>query len=179
MSRIGKLPIEIPEKVKIEIVDGEIRAQGPNGKGAHTLGPKVNVRIDGNQLLVERPDDSAQARSMHGLTRTLLNNLVVGVHEGFTKVLEINGVGFRAEVQGSELHMNLGFSHPVVFPLPAGVSAAVERQTRLTLKSSDKQMLGETAAKIRALRPPEPYKGKGIKYSDEVIRRKQGKTGAS
>lgn len=115
---------------------------------------------------------------MHGLTRSLVNNLVFGVGVGFSRTLEINGVGYRAEVKGKDLHLTLGFSHPVVFPLPEGVTAQVERQTVLTLASHDKQLLGEIAAKIRALRPPEPYKGKGIKYADEVIRRKQGKTGA-
>lgn len=179
MSRIGKLPIAVPDKVKVQLVDGELRAEGPKGKGSVKIGENVLVRIDGAQVLVERPDDSARARAMHGLTRTLLNNLVVGVHTGFSKTLEINGVGYRAEVKGRELHMNLGFSHPVIFPLPAGVNAEVEKQTRLTLSSADKQVLGETAAKIRSLRPPEPYKGKGIKYSDETIRRKQGKTGAA
>jgi len=179
MSRIGKLPIDIPEKVKIQVVDGEVRAEGPKGKGSVKIPEGALVEIEGAQLLVKRPDDSQRARAMHGLTRSILNNLVVGVHEGFSKTLEINGVGYRAEVKGSEIHMNLGFSHPVVFPLPAGVTAAVDKQTRLTLSSSDKQVLGETAAKIRSLRPPEPYKGKGIKYADEVIRRKQGKTGAA
>ncbi|HWV37639.1 MAG TPA: 50S ribosomal protein L6 [Vulgatibacter sp.] len=179
MSRIGKKPIEIPAKVKVVLDGRRISAEGPKGKGSFTLGESVSVRVEGNQILVERPDDSAQARSMHGLTRSLVNNLVTGVSEGFSKTLDINGVGFRAEVKGKEVHLNLGFSHPVVFPLPEGVTAEVERQTHLTLRSADKQVLGETAAKIRSLRLPEPYKGKGIKYADETIRRKQGKTGAA
>lgn len=179
MSRIGKRPIEIPAKVKVALQGNRISAEGPKGKGDLTLGKNVNVRVDGNQILVERPDESAEARAMHGLTRTLVNNLVTGVSTGFSKTLDINGVGFRAEVKGKELHLTLGFSHPVVFPLPEGVTAEVEKQTRLTIKSADRQVLGETAAKIRSLRPPEPYKGKGIKYADETIRRKQGKTGAA
>lgn len=179
MSRIGKRPIEIPAKVKVVLDGGQISAEGPKGKGNLALGKNVNVRIDGNQILIERPDESAEARSMHGLTRTLVDNLVTGVSTGFSKTLDINGVGFRAEVKGKELHLTLGFSHPVVFPLPEGVTASVEKQTRLTIMGSDKQVLGETASKIRSLRPPEPYKGKGIKYADETIRRKQGKTGAA
>ncbi len=179
MSRIGKLPIEIPAKVKVQFEGNELKAEGPNGKGSLSIVEEARIRVEGNQLLVERKDDSARSRAMHGLTRSLANNLIVGVSTGFSKTLEINGVGYRAEVKGKELHLTLGFSHPVLFPLPEGVTAEVEKQTRLTLKSADKQVLGETAAKIRSLRPPEPYKGKGIKYSDEVIRRKQGKTGAA
>lgn len=178
MSRIGKQPVQIPEKTKVQIDGRDLRAEGPKGKGALTLGNFVSLNLEGNVLHVVRENDTAQARAMHGLTRSLVANLVEGVSNGFTKSLEINGVGYRAEVKGQEVHMNLGFSHPVVFPLPTGVSATTPAPTRLVLTSWDKQLLGETAAKVRALRPPEPYKGKGIRYSDETIRRKQGKTGA-
>ncbi|AKU91574.1 50S ribosomal protein L6 [Vulgatibacter incomptus] len=179
MSRIGKRPVAIPEKVKVQLIGNQMSAEGPKGKGNLTIGKNINVRIEGNQVIVERPDESAEARAMHGLTRTIVNNLITGVSAGFSKILDINGVGFRAEVKGQELHLTLGFSHPVVFPLPQGVSASVEKQTRLTITGSDKQVIGETASKIRSLRLPEPYKGKGIKYAEETIRRKQGKTGAA
>lgn len=178
MSRIGKQPIQIPEKTKVQVEGREIRVEGPKGKGALTIGNFVSLNLEGNVLQVERENDTAQARAMHGLTRSIVFNLVEGVSTGFSKTLEINGVGYRAEVKGNEVHMNLGFSHPVVFPLPEAVTAATPTPTRLVLSSWDKQMLGEVAAKIRGLRPPEPYKGKGIRYSDETIRRKQGKTGA-
>lgn len=178
MSRIGKRPVQIPEKVKVQLDGDVIRAEGPKGKAELTIGRFVNVKIEGNEILVERENDERDSRAMHGLTRSLIDNLITGVSTGFEKVLEINGVGYRAEVKGQEVHMNLGFSHPVVYPLPTGVTAKVDRQTVLTLSSHDKQLVGEVAAKIRALRPPEPYKGKGIKYADETIRRKQGKAGA-
>jgi large subunit ribosomal protein L6 len=178
MSRIGKRPIEIPEKVKVHLDGNDFRVEGPKGKSQLTIGNHVNVALEGNEILVTRHNDSKESRSMQGLTRSLLSNAVVGVSTGFSRTLEINGVGYRAEVKGQELHLTLGLSHPVVYPLPQEVTAQVERQTILTLSSHDKQVLGETAAKIRALRPPEPYKGKGIKYADETIRRKQGKAGA-
>jgi len=179
MSRIGKQPIEIPDKTKVQVDGNVVRAEGPKGKGSLTIGRHVSLVLEGNTLTVRRENDEPASRAMHGLTRTIVNNLVVGVSKGFEKTLEINGVGYRAEVKGKEVHLNLGFSHPVVFPLPEGVTAATPAPTRLVLSSWNKQLLGETAAKIRALRPPEPYKGKGIKYADETIRRKQGKTGAA
>jgi large subunit ribosomal protein L6 len=135
----------------------------------------VSIRVDGNLVRVEREHDERKVRALHGLTRKLIANMAQGVSQGFTRVLEINGVGYRAEVKGQEIHLTLGYSHPVVFPLPAGVTASVERQVIVTLTSADRQVLGETAAKLRSLRPPEPYKGKGIKYREEVIRRKAGK----
>lgn len=179
MSRIGKLPIPVPDKVKVVLDGREFRAEGPKGKGSLTIAPRINVRIEDKTVFVERPDDQRDARSLHGLTRSLLNNLITGVHTGFERVLEINGVGFRAEVKGKELHLNLGYSHPVVYPLPEGVTAEVEKQTKVILRGPDKHILGLTAADIRKLRRPEPYKGKGIKYAEETIRRKQGKTGAA
>ncbi len=179
MSRIGKLPITIPDKVKVSIEGREIRAEGPKGKGSLTIAERVNVRLDGKNILVERPDDERDARALHGLTRTLVNNLVTGVSTGFERVLEINGVGYRAEVKGKEIHFTLGYSHPIVYPLPEGVTADVEKQTKVTIRGPNKHVLGLAAAEIRKLRLPEPYKGKGVKYAEETIRRKQGKTGAA
>lgn len=179
MSRIGKRPVEIPEKVKLEVGEAAIKVQGPKGAIDVPIGRRVQVAIEGNEALVRRDDDTSEARAMQGLTRSLLANAVTGVSEGFSRVLEINGVGYRAEVKGKELHLTLGLSHPVVFPLPEGVTAGVERQTVLTLSSHDKQLLGQVADTVRSLRPPEPYKGKGIKYADEHIRRKQGKAGGA
>lgn len=179
MSRIGKQPIQIPDKTKVAINGQEIRVEGPKGKGSLTVNQWVNLVVEGNVLRIERKDDSREARAAHGLSRTIVNNLVVGVSKGFEKTLEITGVGYRAEVKGKELHLTLGYSHPVVFPLPEGVTAATPAPTRVVLGSWDKQLLGETAAKVRSLRGPEPYKGKGIRYADETIRRKQGKAGAA
>lgn len=153
----------------------ELRLEGPKGKLKTTIPPGVNVKVEGNIVRVEREGEQRQLRALHGLTRKLIANMAQGVSQGFSRVLEINGVGYRAEVKGQEIHITLGFSHPVVFPLPLGVAASVERQVIITLSSADRQLLGETAAKLRSLRPPEPYKGKGVKYREEVIRRKAGK----
>ena len=155
----------------------EVRLEGPKGKLKTTIPPGVQVKVDGNIVRVERESEQRQVRALHGLTRKLIANMTQGVSQGFSRVLEINGVGYRAEVKGQEIHITLGFSHPVVFPLPQGVAASVERQVIVTLTSADCQLLGETAAKLRGLRPPEPYKGKGVKYADETILRKAGKTG--
>ena len=152
-----------------------IRLEGPKGKLQAGVPSGVSVTVDGNLLRVERANDDRKVRALHGLTRKLIANMAQGVSVGFSRVLDINGVGYRAEVKGQEIHMTLGYSHPVVFPLPVGVSAAIERQIIITLSSADRQVLGETAAKIRMLRPPEPYKGKGIKYREEFIKRKAGK----
>jgi large subunit ribosomal protein L6 len=175
MSRIGKLPITIPAGVKVAIEANALRLEGPKGKLQAELPFGVDVKVEGNVVRVERQAEDRKVRALHGLTRKLIANMTQGVSQGFTRVLDINGVGYRAEVKGQEIHMTLGYSHPVVFPLPAGVSAAVERQVIITLSGADRQVLGETAAKIRSLRPPEPYKGKGIKYREEVIKRKAGK----
>lgn len=175
MSRIGKLPISVPEGVKISLEDRSIRLEGPKGKLRTTIPVGVKVKVDGKLVKVERDSEQRKLRALHGLTRKLIANMVEGVSRGFNRVLEINGVGYRAEVKGSELHLSLGYSHPIVYPLPAGVSASIERQTVINLQSADKQLLGETAATIRNLRPPEPYKGKGVKYREEVIKRKAGK----
>jgi large subunit ribosomal protein L6 len=149
--------------------------EGPKGKLKTTIPVGVTVKVEENIVRVGRETEERKIRALHGLTRKLIANMAQGVSQGFTRVLEINGVGYRAEVKGQEIHITLGFSHPVVFALPEGVSAAVERQVIVTLSAADRQLLGETAAKLRALRPPEPYKGKGVKYREEVIRRKAGK----
>jgi large subunit ribosomal protein L6 len=175
VSRIGKLPVTIPAGVKVALDASALRLEGPKGKLQTALPGGLDVKVEGNLLRVERQSEDRRVRALHGLTRKLIANMTQGVSQGFTRVLDINGVGYRAEVKGQEIHMTLGYSHPVVFPLPAGVSASVERQVIITLSGADRQVLGESAAKIRSLRPPEPYKGKGIKYREEVIKRKAGK----
>ena len=180
MSRVGKLPVKIPEKVKVSVDGTLVKVEGPKGKMSFPYNPTVTVAVDKSQVTVTRPDDSRVARGLHGLTRTLVKNAVEGVVKGYERGLEITGVGFKAEVKGKDVHFTLGFSHPVVFKLPEGITAEVDaKQTKITVKGVDKHLLGLTAAKIRALRPPEPYKGKGIKYAGETIRRKEGKTGAA
>ncbi len=180
MSRIGKLPVKIPEKVKVSVDGNLVKIEGPKGKMSFPTNPRVTVAVDKGEVKVTRPDDSSESKGLHGLTRTLVRNALDGVVKGYERGLEISGVGFKAEVKGKEIHFALGFSHPVVFKLPEGVTAEVDaKQTKLTVKGVDKHLLGLTAAKIRALRPPEPYKGKGIKYAEEIIRRKEGKTGAA
>jgi large subunit ribosomal protein L6 len=177
MSRIGKLPIEIPKSVKISFNDSVLSVQGPNGSLTRQIMSVVSLDIRETSIEVSRCDDSTAARAAHGLTRTLVNNMVVGVTKGFQRDLEINGVGYRAEVKGRELVLALGYSHPVNFPIPDGISVDVEKMTKLSVKGFDKELVGQTAAKIRSFRRPEPYKGKGIKYADETILRKAGKTG--
>jgi large subunit ribosomal protein L6 len=165
----------IPSGVKVALDANTVRLEGPKGKLAATVPAGVAIKIEGNIVRVIREREERRVRALHGLTRKLIANMAQGVSQGFTRILDINGVGYRAEVKGQEIHMTLGYSHPVVFPLPPGVSASVERQVIITLTSADRQLLGEMAAKIRSLRPPEPYKGKGIKYREEFIRRKAGK----
>jgi large subunit ribosomal protein L6 len=174
------MPVKVPEKVKVSVDGLIVKIEGPKGKMSFPYNPVIKVAVEKGEVLVTRPDESRLAKGLHGLTRTLVKNAVDGVVKGYDRVLEINGVGFKAEVKGKDIHFTLGFSHPVVFRLPDGVTAEVDaKQTKLTVKGVDKHLLGLTAAKIRALRPPEPYKGKGIKYADEIIRRKEGKTGAA
>jgi large subunit ribosomal protein L6 len=177
MSRIGKLPIEIPKGVKVSFSDSLLSVQGPNGSLSRQIMSVVSLDIRDVAIEVKRCDDSTAARAAHGLTRTLVNNMVVGVTKGFQRDLEINGVGYRAEVKGKELVLALGYSHPVNFLIPDGISIDVEKMTKLSVKGFDKELVGQTAAKIRSFRSPEPYKGKGIKYADETILRKAGKTG--
>jgi len=180
MSRVGRLPVKIPDKVKVSVANGDVRVEGPKGKMHFPFNPTVKVEVAGGEVKVSRPDDSRLAKGLHGLTRTLVKNAIDGVVKGYERSLEISGVGFKAEVKGKDINFTLGFSHPVVFRLPDGVTAEVDpKQTRVTVKGVDKHLLGLTAAKIRGLRPPEPYKGKGIKYAEEKVRRKEGKTGAA
>lgn len=177
MSRIGKRNINIPSNVKVALDKGVIKASGPLGELELPLRPEVTVELKGSSINVQRADESRSARSLHGLTRTLIDNMLKGVNEGFEKKLEIIGVGYKADIQGEVMNLSLGYSHPIKYPLPRGVKASVEKQTLITLKGPDKQLIGQVAADIRALRMPEPYKGKGIKYANEVIRRKAGKAG--
>jgi len=180
MSRIGKQPIAVPSGVTITVDPSGVKIKGPKGTLAAAVSPLVDLKVEGAVLNVARREDTREARSVHGLTRKLVANMVTGVSEGFRRVLEINGVGYRAEAKGNALHLALGYSHPILFPLPQGVQVKVDKQTVVTLEGADRQVLGETAAAIRKLRPPEPYKGKGIKYAEEKIRRKAGKAaGAS
>jgi large subunit ribosomal protein L6 len=180
MSRVGKLPVKIPDKVKVSVANGDVKVEGPKGKMHFPFNPRVKVEVAAGEVRVSRPDESRESKGLHGLTRTLVKNAIDGVVKGYERSLEISGVGFKAEVKGKEINFTLGFSHPVLFKLPEGVTAEVDaKQTRVTVKGVDKHLLGLTAAKIRALRPPEPYKGKGIKYAEETIRRKEGKTGAA
>ena len=180
MSRVGKLPVKIPDKVKVQVAGGDIRVEGPKGKMHFPYNPRVKVEVAGGEVRISRPDETRLSKGLHGLTRTLVKNAVEGVTKGYQRSLEISGVGFKAELKGKDLHFTLGFSHPVVFKLPEGITAEVDpKQTRLVVRGVDKHLLGLTAAKIRALRPPEPYKGKGIKYAEEQVRRKEGKTGAA
>jgi len=176
MSRIGKAPIPLPQGVSVEIGDDEVRVKGPKGTLSRARLSGVAVKVDGGLIQVSATEDSRQTRAYYGLFRTLVNNMVVGVSEGFERRLEVVGVGYRAGVQGKSLNLSLGYSQPVSFTLPEGIEAAVNKQF-ITLTGIDKEVVGQTAAKIRALRPPEPYKGKGIKYVEEHIRRKVGKAG--
>ena len=176
MSRIGKLPIAIPSGVTITVDPSEITVAGPKGMLKQFAMPGITVVQEEKQLLVKRENDEAALRARHGLMRTLLNNMVIGVTQGFTKKLEINGVGFRVALQGTALKLNLGFSHDVMYPLPQGVTANVEQNT-ITISGINKQQVGQAAAEIRSLKKPEPYKGKGIKYAGERIIRKSGKSG--
>jgi len=180
MSRIGRLPITIPDKVKVNVQPGLVHVEGPKGKVTQKLDREMKITVAEGQVRVERPNDSRRSRQLHGLSRTLVANMIQGVTQGFSRSLDIAGVGYKAELRGKEIHMALGFSHPVVFPLPEGISAEYDaKANRLTVKGADKHLVGLTAAQIRKVRPPEPYKGKGIKYAEETIRRKQGKTGAT
>jgi len=189
MSRIGKLPITVDDKVKVSLQGGKVAFEGPKGKLTVALPvADIKVEVKGKEIVVVRPSDSAVHRAAHGLTRAILANAAKGVAVGWERQLAIRGVGFRCEVKGKQIHFALGYSHPVVYDLPEGVTAEVGKAARtedtlptldLTLRSVDRHVLGQTAVQIRALRPPEPYKGKGIKLSDERVRRKEGKTGTA
>jgi len=177
MSRIGKAPITVPSGVDVSIAGRTVTVKGPKGTLARDIPGEIVVRKEDTTIFVERPNDERQNRALHGLSRTLVSNMVVGVTEGFTKELEIVGVGYRAEAQGANLRLALGFSHPVKVTAPEGITFTVESPTKLHVSGIDKQQVGEVSANLRKLRKPDPYKAKGIRYSDEVIRRKAGKAG--
>ena len=178
MSRIGRMPIAVPAGVTVSIAENNsVTVKGPKGELSRVLPSEMAIEMEGDTVVVKRPNDLKRMKSLHGLTRTLINNMVIGVTEGYQKVLEINGVGYRAAKQGKKLVLNLGYSHPVEMEDPDGLEVVVEDQNKIIVKGIDKEKVGQYAAEIREKRAPEPYKGKGIKYADEVIRRKVGKTG--
>ena len=179
MSRIGRLPVTLDKNVKAVVAGGTLKIEGPKGKLEMQLQPGFSLEIKDSKIVVTRSGDSQGERSKHGLIRKLVANMAEGVSKSFTRVLEINGVGYRAEVKGNNIQMTLGYSHPILYQLPPGVKAKVDRQVVITLESADRQLIGQVAAQIRELRPPEPYKGKGIKYATETIRRKAGKAAAT
>ena len=177
MSRIGKKSIEIPDKVKMVVSeDGSIQVEGPKGKLGWVLPRQITIRVDGKQAVLNRDAETRSVKALHGLSRSLVNNMVLGVSKGFQRALEIQGVGFRAQVQGKNLNLSIGFSHPVVFAIPDGIKITVQENTKILIEGIDKQLVGQVAADIRSYYPPEPYKGKGIRYVGEQILRKEGKT---
>lgn len=177
MSRIGRLPIDIPAGVDVKVDGSAVTVKGPKGELALTVASPIEVKVQDGQLLVTRPDDERESRSLHGLTRTLIHNQIIGVTEGYSKGLEIVGTGYRVTAKGNSLEFALGFSHSITVDPPAGITFAVDGNTKLTVHGIDKQAVGEAAANIRKLRKPEPYKGKGVRYAGEVVRRKAGKAG--
>jgi large subunit ribosomal protein L6 len=178
MSRIGKAPIRIPDKVNVEVQDHTVTVRGPKGALTMAVHPSIDVRVNEGQILCMRPSDGKAHKALHGLTRSLIANMVEGVTKGFERKLELVGVGYRAAMLGNSLNIALGYSHPIIYPVPASIKIEVKDQTQITVSGTDKQQVGAVAAKIRSFRPPEPYKGKGVKYVEERIRRKAGKTGA-
>lgn len=179
MSRIGRKQIAIPEKVTVKVADGVLSVQGPLGALKRDIPAGITVSVEGKAIAVARADDSTRNKSLHGMFRTLVSNMVEGVTSGFKRELDIIGVGYRAEVKGKDLHLTMGFSHPVVVPFPEGIAIKVDQQTHLTVSGYNREVVGETAAKLRKIRLPEPYKGKGIRYTNEFVRRKVGKAAAS
>ena len=178
MSRIGRMPIAIPAGITVEVAENnKVTVKGPKGTLERVLPPEMSIKVEGAEVVVSRPNDLKKMKSLHGLTRTLINNMVIGVANGYEKVLEVNGVGYRAQKQGKTLVLSLGYSHPVEMVDPEGIEAVVEGQNKIIVKGIDKEKVGQYAAEIRSKRGPEPYKGKGIKYADETIRRKVGKAG--
>ena len=178
MSRIGRMPIAVPAGVTVDIAENnKVTVKGPKGELSRVLPEAMDIKLDGDNVVVTRPNDLKKNKSLHGLTRTLIYNMVVGVTEGYEKVLEVNGVGYRAQKQGKKLVLSLGYSHPVEMEDPEGIETVLDGQNKITVKGIDKEKVGQYAAEIRSKRAPEPYKGKGIKYETEVIRRKVGKTG--
>lgn len=176
MSRIGKQPVVIPAQVKVQVSGRKISVEGPRGKLNLDLPPRTAAKVEGATVLVSRQGEDAHARALHGLSRALINNMVKGVSDGFSKRLEISGVGFKAAVVGKIVTMNLGYSHPIHYDIPDQIKVVVEENTKITIEGPDKQLVGKVAAELRGFYPPEPYKGKGVKYSDEHVERKEGKT---
>ena len=178
MSRIGRLPVPLVDGAKVEVSGRTVTVKGPKGSLAQELPGGINAEVADGKILVKRRDDSKPQRALHGLTRALLNNAVVGVTKGFSKDLEIQGVGYRAQLSGKNVSFTLGYTHPIEFPIPNGIQIAVDKQTKLTITGIDRQQVGQVAAEIRSLRPPDVYKGKGVRYANEIVRKKAGKTGA-
>ena len=176
MSRIGKQPIAVPPKVKVEVKGQKVSIEGPKGKLNWELPRRTGLKVENGRIVVSRQGDDAEAKALHGLSRALVNNMVKGVSEGFSKKLEIQGVGFKAAVQGNNVNLSLGYSHPVIYPIPAQIKVTVLENTKLTIEGPDRQVVGEVAAEIRSFYPPEPYKGKGVRYVGERVVRKEGKT---
>ena len=176
MSRIGRLPIAIPPKVKVEVKERNVLIEGPKGKLNFELPRRTSAAVDNGQVIVRRQGDDAQSKSLHGLTRSILNNMVKGVTDGYVKKLEIEGVGFKAAVQGNAITLSLGYSHPCVYQIPPQIKVTVEENTKITVEGPDKQLVGQVASELRGFYPPEPYKGKGVRYAGEHIIRKEGKT---
>ena len=178
MSRIGKMPIILPKEVKVSGDLSKVEVGGPKGHLTHTVPQGISVSVDGGKVFLHRANDQRNLKALHGLTRSLIANMVTGVTQGFEKKLEIVGIGFRADIQGKDLKLSLGFSHPVLFPIPEGIKVEIEKQTLVTIKGIDKQLVGTIAAKLRAIKPPEPYKGKGVRYLGERIHKRVGKAKA-
>src|SRR6185503_3413770 len=176
MSRIGKQPVVIPPKVKVEVKDRKVLVEGPKGKLNFDMPRRTSAKVENNQVLVSRDGDDSQAKALHGLSRAILNNMVRGVSEGFVKKLEIHGVGFKAAVQGKIVNLSLGYSHPINYEIPDQIKVTVEENTKLTIEGPDKKTVGQVASDIRRFYPPEPYKGKGVRYQGEQVKRKEGKT---
>jgi large subunit ribosomal protein L6 len=176
MSRIGKQPVVIPPKVKVDVKGDKVNVEGPKGKLAFQLPRRTAAKVEGTNVFVSRQGEDAEAKALHGLSRAILNNMVKGVSEGFVKKLEIQGVGFKAAVQGKAITLNLGYSHPINYPIPDQIKVTVEENTKITVEGPDKQTVGRVAAEIRSFYPPEPYKGKGVRYAGEHVKRKEGKT---
>jgi large subunit ribosomal protein L6 len=176
MSRIGKQPIAIPPKVKVEVKGQKVSIEGPKGKLNWELPRRTSLKVEKDKVVISREGDDSKAKALHGLSRALVNNMVRGVTEGFVKKLEIQGVGFKAAVQGQNVNMTLGYSHPIVYPIPNQIKVTVDENTKITVEGPDRQVVGQVAAELRSFYPPEPYKGKGVRYSDERVIRKEGKT---
>jgi large subunit ribosomal protein L6 len=176
MSRIGKIPVAIPAKVKVEVKDRKVFVEGPKGKLDWTLPARTKAAVENNLVVITRQGEDAESRALHGLSRALINNMVKGVSEGYMKKLEIQGVGFKAAVQGKNVNLSLGYSHPVNYPIPDQIKVTVEENTKLTIEGPSKEVVGRVASEIRAYYPPEPYKGKGVRYAGEQVKRKEGKT---